>query len=147
MAEILPEIVEELSVAPVTDMGIAAKIREVVAMEQFGTARSLQDRELRWTVIFDTQARTMPPTVGHGVIYVLPTYRKAEEVFSTVISPNKGRISSVGMAGELTTELRAAIEAEGVSRICAAGEMQAPPLVWKNGGVDLEAWIAGLSRH
>ena len=28
-------------------------------------------------------------------------------------------------------------EAEGVSRICRAGEMQTPPLDWHNGGVDL----------
>jgi hypothetical protein len=145
LSECLSEITEELGVLPIEDMSVAIKLREVVSMAQMGTERVIQDPELRWTVIYDTQGRLMPAPVGHGVVHVLPTYRSLSERFSMLIAPLKGRVSCVGVAGEIAPELRAAIEAEGVSRICQAGEMQMPPLDWKNGGVDLEAWIAALA--
>src|SRR5207248_1203293 len=48
-------------------------------------------------------------------------------------------LSTVGFAGPLNRmeERRAELEKLGISRVCVVGEMQQPPLSWRNGGISL----------
>jgi hypothetical protein len=62
-----------------------------------------------------------------------------------LLGPARGRISCVGVAGEIGGAVRSALLSEGASRICAAGEMQTPPLDWPNGNHDLLRDLLGAS--
>ena len=132
-------------VGPRQDAALCRKIREIQDLARMGGAKVRSDSGLRWTVIQWPENSIFPEVFGAGLFHLIPLDDLTK--FGKFLGPAKGRISSVGVAGEITPELRAAIEAEGVSRICRAGEMQTPPLNWRNGGVDLEAWIAGLRQR
>jgi hypothetical protein len=71
---------------------------------------------------------------------LIPLEKLAE--FGNYLGIAKGRLTSVGIGYDLSRELEMAIKAEGLPRVCAAGEMQTPPLDWCNGGVDLRTWLA-----
>lgn len=128
-----------------TDSAECRRVREERDLATMEGAKVFGDSELRWTVISWPQTREIPTPVGLGIVHLIPLDDLSR--FGNYLGSTKGRLSSVGVAGEVSPELRAAIEAEGVSRICKAGEMQTPPLDWRNGGVDLEAWIAKLGRE
>ncbi|MFA5975919.1 MAG: acyl-CoA reductase [Elusimicrobiota bacterium] len=51
----------------------------------------------------------------------------------------KGFLSSIGVAGSLErlAPIRNQLEMLGVTRFCPLGEMQRPPLSWRNGGISL----------
>jgi hypothetical protein len=63
----------------------------------------------------------------------------------TALDSVAGSISSVGIASELSTRLESIFIKLGVSRFCAAGRMQFPPLTWHHDGrpslTDLVTWI------
>ena len=48
-------------------------------------------------------------------------------------------LSSLGMAGPMGrfAEIYSDVENLGISRVCAFGEMQQPPMTWRNGGISL----------
>jgi hypothetical protein len=101
------------------------------------------DSQLRWTVITMPEPEPLGDApVGHGVVTVTPVADLAGG-FGPLLGAARGRVSSVGVAGALRSEIRDAILAEGVSRVCAVGTMQSPPLDWPNGGLDL---LVGMLR-
>jgi acyl-CoA reductase LuxC len=101
---------------------------------------------LGWTLIHDPNPAFQPSPL-HGVIYL----RQATEAhLPTALASVAGRISTVGVAGQLSAgRLSARLENVflnlGVSRFCAAGHMQFPPLTWHHDGrsslADLVTWI------
>ncbi len=142
LADALTAEVETLQVPPVTDPAVALAVRNARDIAHFSWPYIKADEGLRWSVIYTTGESTLPEPVGHGVVYVLPM-RDVAANFGSRLGAARGHISSVGVAGVLREDVRAAILREGVSRICAPGEMQAPPLDWPNGGHDL---LASLLR-
>ncbi len=145
LAAYLKQEAATLEVSPRVDRAQAWKIREAVELASMGPRKVLFEESLRWAVIQHFAGDSeLPVPTGFGVVHLIPIADITD--FGQFLGIARGQLSCVGVAGELTPELQAAIEGEGVSRVCKAGEMQTPPLDWKNGGVDLEAWIAKLER-
>jgi hypothetical protein len=98
-------------------------------------------KHLGWTLIYDPE-RTFQPSPLHGVIAI----READEAqIGAALASVAGRISTVGMVGEMSSSLENVFLSLGVSRFCAAGRMQFPPLTWHHDGRsslgDLVTWI------
>jgi hypothetical protein len=94
-----------------------------------------------WTLIHDPDPAFQPSPL-HGVIIL----REAgESLLPTALASVTGRISTVGVAGRLSSRSEKAFLSLGVSRFCAAGRMQFPPLTWHHDGrrtlAELVAWI------
>ena len=131
----MPRAAETLGILTPSKAADALRIREARDLALMEGSDVLGDSDLGWTIIVHKETCELPLPTGFGVLHLMPMDDLA--VFGEFLGLVKGRLSSVGVSGELSDDLRAAIEAEGVSRICRAGEMQTPPLDWHNGGVDL----------
>jgi hypothetical protein len=96
---------------------------------------------LGWTLIHDPDPAFQPSPL-HGVIYLR---QATESQLPTALASVAGRISTVGIAGRLSSRLENVFLGLGVSRFCAAGRMQFPPLTWHHDGrsslADLVTWI------
>jgi hypothetical protein len=141
LAAALAAEAEALAVPAVDDPGVARTVREARDLTLFEPGVTVcGDPALRWTVIVRPRAEPLTEApVGHGVVTVAPVGDLAAE-FGGLLGAARGRVSSVGVAGGTVAEpLRRVLEREGVTRICAAGTMQCPPLDWPNGGRDLLA--------
>ncbi len=55
----------------------------------------------------------------------------------TLFAPLAGRLQGCAVAGHLSPTLRARLDTLGISRVCAPGEMQAPPFGWRQNGRDV----------
>lgn len=139
LLEGINSVVHPLCVPPRTDPAECRLVREARDLARMEGCEVFGDSELRWTLIIHPEACVLPAPVGRGVLHLIPLNAVAE--FGRFLGSARGRLSCVGVAGELSEELRAAIAAEGVSRVCPAGQMQLPPLDWHNGGVDLGEWL------
>jgi hypothetical protein len=133
---------------PARPLAVAARIAEARDM-----AHALGQRvwlppknHLGWTLIHDPDPAFRPSPL-HGVIYL----RQATESYlPTALASVAGRISTVGISGylskgRLSPPLEKIFLNLGVSRFCAAGDMQFPPLGWHHDGRsplgDLVTWI------
>jgi hypothetical protein len=98
-------------------------------------------KHLGWTLIHDPDPAFQPSPL-HGVIYLRQV---AESRLGPALASVAGRISTVGIAGRTSSRLEKAFLSLGVSRFCAAGHMQFPPLTWHHDGHsslgDLVTWI------
>ena len=96
---------------------------------------------LGWTLIHDPNP-AFEPSPLHGVLYLRTV---AESKLAAALAPVSERISTVGVAGQLSSRCEAAFLKLGVSRFCPAGRMQFPPLTWHHDGRpvlgDLVTWI------
>lgn len=140
LTRVLIEGTEEIEDMPPRNDPVECRLvreaRDIAAMDG---CEVIGGGSLRVTLILHPRPCTMPDPVGFGVLNLIPLTNIAD--FGRFLGKAKGHLSSVGVAGELSDDLKATIEAEGVSRICRAGEMQTPPLDWRNGGVDLREWL------
>jgi len=95
---------------------------------------------LGWTLIHDPAASFQPSPL-HGVIHLRQV---AESKLSVALASVAGRISTVGLVGEISSRLESVFLSLGVSRFCPAGHMQFPPLTWHHDGravlADLVTW-------
>jgi len=128
---------------PARPLAVAARIAEARDL-----ARALGHRvwqppkpHLGWTLIHDPDPAFQPSPL-HGVIYLR---QAGESHLSAALASVAGRISTVGLAGEMSPRLESVLLGLGVSRFCAAGRMQFPPLAWHHDGraplADLVTWI------
>ena len=128
---------------PARSLAVAARICEArdVAFAQGHRVWLPPEGHLGWTVIYDRDA-TFKASPLHGVIYLRPV---AERNLAAALAPVAGRISTVGCGGEMSSRLRDRFLSLGVSRFCAAGRMQFPPLSWHHDGrsalADFVTWI------
>jgi len=128
---------------PGRPLGVAARIAEARDLAHaLGHRVWLPDsRHLGWTLIGDPDA-TFAPSPLHGVITVR---RVAESGMAAALAEVAGRISTVGVAGEMSSRLEEVFLRLGVTRFCRAGHMQAPPLTWHHDGravlSDLATWV------
>jgi hypothetical protein len=133
----------QLKKKPARPLAVAARIAEARDM-----AHALGHRvwlppkhHLGWTLIHDPDPAFQPSPL-HGVI----TVREAgESRLGAALASVAGRISTVGIAGQLSSRLENVFLSLGVSRFCAAGRMQFPPLTWHHDGRsslgDLVTWF------
>jgi hypothetical protein len=70
------------------------------------------------------------------------------ETLVRALGEHAPQLSCIGVLGSAAQEalLRKESIAWGVSRVCPLGQMQRPPLSWRNGGVDLLDLINGHSQ-
>jgi hypothetical protein len=137
---------DALQSPPVTDFAAAHAVQQahdLALCEGLETFGHDVEGQVRFTLICDYSA--MPPSlplpVGFSTVFLFPGDISR---FFEQLGPLRGRVSCVGVAGELSSELRETLLAEGVSRIFKPGEMQTPPLDWPNGNMDLLAELARL---
>lgn len=133
---------------PARPLAVAARIAEArdVAFACGHRVWLPPNRHLGWTLIHDSNP-TFQPSPLHGII----TIRTASESrLPKVLAAVAGRISTVGVAGRISSRCEATFLSLGVSRFCAAGRMQFPPLTWHHDGrgplADLVTWIDGEDR-
>jgi len=133
---------QQSRVKPARPLPIAARIMEARDM-----AHALGQRiwfppgkHLGWTLIRDPDP-TFQPSPLHGIIYLRQT---TAAQLGPALASVAGRISTVGVAGRLSSPWENVFLSLGVSRFCAAGRMQYPPLTWQHDGRpalgDLVAW-------
>jgi hypothetical protein len=132
-----------LSKKPARPLAVAARIAEArdVAFALGHRVWLPPARHLGWTVIAEPDA-TFAPSPLHGVI---PIRRVAEGKIAQALAPVAGRLSTVGVVGQISSRLETAFLSLGVSRFCAAGRMQFPPLTWHHDGrpalAELVTWV------
>ena len=131
------------SASPARPLSVAARIAEARDLAHaLGHRVWLPPKKhLGWTLIHDPDPRFQPSPL-HGVIYL----RQARESrLRAALASVAGRISTVGVAGQISSRLENVFLSLGVSRFCAAGRMQFPPLTWHHDGrpplADLVTWI------
>jgi hypothetical protein len=134
---------QQLKPKPAHPLSVAARITEARDM-----AHALGHRiwlppknHLGWTLIHDPDPAFHSSPL-HGVIYLRQT---TESHLPTALASVAGRISTLGVAGSLSPRLENIFFNLGVTRFCAAGRMQFPPLTWHHDGRsslgDLVTWI------
>jgi len=133
---------------PLRPLSVAARI-----VEARDVAHALGHRvwlppqnHLGWMLIHDPDP-TFQPSPLRGVIYLREV---AESKLNAALASVAGRISTVGVAGEISSRLENVFLSLGVSRFCAAGRMQFPPLTWHHDGrsslADLVTWVDSGDR-
>jgi hypothetical protein len=128
---------------PPRPLSVAARIAEArdVAFARGQRVWLPPARHLGWTSIHDPDPAFTPSPL-HGVIFIR---RCAETKLKQALASVTGRVSTVGVAGRLSSRLEEVFLSLGVSRFCPAGRMQFPPLTWHHDGrkslADLVTWI------
>lgn len=134
---------ETLRSKPSRSIGVAAKITEArdLAYALGHRVWLPPKRHLGWTLVHDPDPAFQPSPL-HGVIYLRRVGEsKLPEALQSVI----GRISTVGCAGQISSRLEKVFLSLGVSRFCAAGRMQFPPLTWHHDGrPSLADWVTWI---
>jgi hypothetical protein len=134
---------QELEKKPRRPLSVAARIVEARDMAHALGRRiwTAPGNHLGWTLIHDPNP-TFRPSPLHGVIYLR---QASESRLREALESVAGRISTVGIAGRLSSRLEKVFLSLGVSRFCAVGQMQFPPLTWHHDGRsslgDLVTWI------
>jgi hypothetical protein len=139
---------QALKSKPARPLSVAARIAEArdVAFALGHRVWLPPQRHLGWTLILDPDAMFTPSPL-HGVIYLR---RTTETGLPKALASVAGRISTVGVAGKLSSRLEKVFLDLGVTRFCPAGRMQFPPLTWHHDGRaalgDLVTWIDDEGR-
>ncbi len=148
LAQALEAHWRQLKRKPARPLSVAARIAEARDMASALGQRVWlpPNNHLGWTLIHDPDSAFQPSPL-HGVIYLR---QAAESHLPAALAFVAGRISTVGIAGRLpagrlSSRLENVFLSLGVSRFCAAGRMQFPPLAWHHDGRsslgDLVTWM------
>ena len=134
---------QKLNPRPARPLSVSARICEArdVAHALGHRVWTPPDNHLGWTLIHDPNPTFLPSPL-HGVIYLRQV---AESKLEAAIGSVRGRISTVGLTGEISSRLEGTFLSLGASRFCPVGRMQFPPLTWHHDGrpvlADLVTWI------
>ncbi len=142
LADALAVSCDALGIPPRVDPAEARRVREARDLAAMEGATVVGDASLRWTIVAWSTSRSLPEPIGRGLVSLVPLADPGQ-CFDG-FGASRGRISSVGVAGTLLPDAHRRLLDDGVTRVCAAGTMQAPPLDWENGGIDLTAWLWSL---
>ena len=128
LAEALPNAAATYPL-PIRGAQAAMTVREarLLAVMEEGN-RLWEGQDLRWTVVARPQ-RALVPSPTYGVVSVQPL--NSLEDLPEAISHVAGHLQGCAVAGE------AADYIPNVSRLCAPGKLQAPPLSWRQDGRDV----------
>ena len=132
-----------IDLAQRSDRARAARLREAreLASMEAGT-RIWEDRNLDWTVIAvpDTGFRG---SCTHGVVYLVPFQGKYR---TDGLAGMRAHLQGAGIAAGHEREWNAwadRLAGIGLSYVCRAGEMQRPPLSWRQNGLDILRSLVG----
>ena len=128
LADALPGIVERYPLPFRADQAVQA-VREARDLARMGDGNRLwEDPTLRWTVIARPQAPFAPsPTFGVVSVQPLTSLEDLPEALTSVA----GYLQGCAVAGEEGDYI------PNVSYLCKPGELQAPPLSWRQDGRDV----------
>ena len=114
---------------PVRATRAAMTVREARLLARMGEGNRLwEDPGLRWTVIARPRTEFSPsPTFGVVSVQPLPTLADLPEALALIAA----RLQGCAVAGEAQDYL------PYVSYLCAPGQLQAPPLSWRQDGRDV----------
>jgi len=133
---------QKIDPKPARPLAVAARIVEArdVAHALGHRVWLPPQKHLGWTLIHDP-ASDFQASPLHGVIYLRQV---VEAKLSAALASVSGRISTVGLVGEISSRLENVFLSLGVSRFCPAGHMQFPPLTWHHDGrpalADMVTW-------
>ena len=114
---------------PIRSERAAMTVQEARLLARMGEGNRLwEDPGLRWTVVARPQAR-FAPSPTFGVVSVQPVPMLAD--LPEALAPVAARLQGCAVAGEEQDYLPV------VSRLCAPGGLQAPPLSWRQDGRDV----------
>lgn len=122
----------------------AVSIQRAKTLARMDGCEIWEDPALRWSVILRKSANS--PTEGEGPaggeFAISPTHGviSVQRLASTVdlpraVSSVSGMLQGCGVAGSISDDLTEMLSSLGVSYICQAGRMQAPPLSWPEDGL------------
>lgn len=127
-----------------TAAGIASRraIYEVRAAHSPETMLWRSRDSTAWTVVYEADARFAMSCL-HRFVYVKAVADLAEALQGA--DAVRGHVSTVGLASsEKSAQLAMQLARWGVTRVCAIGQMQNPPLTWRHDGRpalgDLVTW-------
>lgn len=128
LAEALPEAASAYPL-PLRAERAAMTVREARGLAWMEAGNRLWEApDLRWTVIARSRT-TFAPSPTFGVVSVQPL--ETLEDLPEAVAPVAGYLQGCAVAGETTNYL------PGTSYLCAPGELQAPPLSWRQDGRDV----------
>ena len=148
LAQALETEWQAIAKKPARPLGVAARIVEArdIAFARGHRAWLPPSQHLGWTLLFDPDP-TFSPSPLHGVIVLR---RCTDSKLGKALAAVAGRISTVGIAGRMSSRLKNDFLSLGVSRFCPAGRMQFPPLTWHHDGLqtlaELVMWIDAEGR-
>ncbi|MGH0028424.1 MAG: acyl-CoA reductase [Myxococcota bacterium] len=121
----------------------AALFANEAALAELRGAGVFSGRDRAWTVVREADATPRPAPL-HRFLRVLPV--ADEQGLLRAIDPWCAHLAAVAIAGFGTGRpaLADALLRRGASRVCAPGELQAPPLDWRNDGHGV---VASLVRR
>jgi Acyl-CoA reductase (LuxC) len=144
LACVFSAVCDQLEVPPVTNPSVAMRVNGARALALFGSNKMHSDpkveTEKRWTIIATKENAPLPPVVGHSTLFVIPV--KDGKFLKTIPKEIKEHLSCVGVTGSDALD---SYPFPPSVRVCRVGEMQAPPLLWKNGGIDLFERLYNIS--
>ena len=133
----------KISAKPTRPLGTSARIAEARDLAHALGHRTWlpPGNHAGWTVIHDPEPAFQASPL-HGTIYL----REASVTqLPRALASVAGRISTVGVTGQLSSPVENVFLSLGVSRFCPAGRMQFPPLTWHHDGraplSDLVTWV------
>ncbi len=131
---------ERLGVKARTDAAECRVVREARDLAMMNGCEVVGDPNLSWSVVIHQEPCPLPAPTGCCVVHVIPY--EDQKSFQWFLGEYVGKISCVSEICPGGNDWWSqTLKAEGVSRICPAGQMQMPPLDWHNGGVNLRAWL------
>ncbi|MEO7717151.1 MAG: acyl-CoA reductase [Capsulimonas sp.] len=121
--------------APVT-VAAAAQVRRHRTLARMMGDRLWEDTDLRYTVV-RPRRRQFAASPTHGVINVqsLSSVDVLPEALAEVTGALQG--CAVAASGDIPLSLRRILEDAGVSYVCRPGELQTPPIEWRQNGMDV----------
>lgn len=140
----------EILLAPLRELAERLPPGKATMEEQLAVRRFRQDAEwsgiasarsrvlasegsLDWTVVVDRDA-TLRPTPLRRSLRVVPF--AVDDDLASALAPSRRFLEAAGIAASpaRAVELSTLLTRSGVSRVCPVGEMQRPPLSWRQGG-------------
>lgn len=115
------------------DIAARRRIYEVRAANLADTQLWQSEGSTAWTVVYDGDA-AFQPSCGHRFVHVKPVANLDEALKG--LESVRGQVSTVGLGAPSPreTELVTGFARWGVTRVCALGRMQTPPLSWRHDG-------------
>lgn len=95
-----------------------------------------------WTVGYEEKTAIAPDVSGLQCVHVR-AFSREDEVYRALL-PFRGSLQAAAVEGPARRRLSAAtaLAALGVNRVCRAGRMQFPPILWHHDGrLNLGAWV------
>lgn len=128
LAEALASVSEQYPL-PIRAECAAMTVREARGLARMAEGNHFwEDPNLRWTVIARPHS-AFAPSPTFGIVSVQPL--KTLEELPEALAPIANHLQGCAVAGKPLSYL------PGLSRLCKPGELQAPPLAWRQDGRDV----------